>query len=168
MRDNFPEFENRLAAGGPSLLSVTTGAGTPLPAESSSASITDEDDICFRLHYPLPAVLPGPLAIHGNYLRKMDDGHVGKIFVLNADSDQLGQGDFGAEFPDFEVRLPAVTGAPPKPTAAADTAPAPSTGAAPGGVRWGLWAMLGGSALAIVIVAGRGIARQNAERQTRP
>ena len=165
MRDNFSEFEKRLAASAPALLSVTAGAGAALQAESSTAEITDEDDICFRLHYPLPAVLPGPLAIHGNYLRKMDEGHVGKIYVLNANGDQLGQDDFSAEYPDFEVRLPAIAVAPAKPPTAVNTAPTPSIGEAPSGTRWSLWAMLGGGAVVMVLVAWRGIARQNAERK---
>ena len=110
----------------------------------------DEDDVCYRLHYLLPKMLPGPLDIHGNYLHKMDEGHVGKIYVLNAGGDQLGQGEFSADAPDFEVQLPAVAGVPDKPPAAADIALAPSIIAVPSGTRWNLWAMLGGSALAIV------------------
>jgi hypothetical protein len=102
------------------------------------------------------------------YLRKMDEGHVGKIYVLNANGDQLGQDDFSAESPDFEVRLPAIAGAPAKPPAAVDTAPTPSTGEAPSSTHWGLWAMFGGSILVIALVAWRGIARQNVERKTSP
>ena len=168
MRDNFPAFEKRLAANGPALLSVTTGAGTTLKADASTASITDEDDICFRLHYPLPGVLPGPLVIHGNYLSKMEEGHVGKIYVLNTGGDQLGQGDFSAESPDFEAHLPAIAGAPPPPRPAADTAPASSTAPSAQDSHWGLWAMLIGSALIIASVAVRELARQKAERHTNP
>lgn len=166
VRDNFPTFERRLAANGPTLLALTASDGAALQADAAAASLTDEDDICYNLHYPLPGVLPGPLRIRTTYLHKLDEGHLVNIYVLNAANDQLGQGDISAETPDFEVHLPALVGVTPKSPPAAATAP--SIGESTQGSRWGLWAMLGGSALVIAIVAVRGIAVQNAARKTNP
>jgi hypothetical protein len=164
VRENFAEFQQRLAANGPALLVLTDQGQTALAPDASAASITDEDDICYRLHYPLPKALPGSLTIHGNYLARMEDGHVGSIYVLNATDDQLGQGEIGADSPDFEVQLPAVSGIHVEPHVASAAA-AGSTSESPRSSRLGLWAALGAGFLFIVSVAWRGIARGNASRK---
>ena len=166
MRDNFSAYQERLAASGSGLLSLTAGDGSMLKADASSASITDEDDICYTLHYPLPKVLPGSLNIHGNYLDKMDAGHVGSIYMLNGTGDQIAQGDLRVESPDFDANLPAVTAAVGKPQPAARTAAAPATGESEKDPRWGLWTIFGGGVMLIAIIALRGIARRNAGRKT--
>jgi hypothetical protein len=156
-RDNFGDYESRLATIAPTLLLVTQADGTVLTADASSATFTDEGDTCFHLHYPLPAVLPGALAIHGNYLSKMDLDHNGEISVLNAAGEQLGQGTIRDESPDYRVQLPAV-GAPRQPaTVAAAAAPSSSD------FHWGLWAVLGGTVLVISVIALRAMAKANVE-----
>jgi hypothetical protein len=170
LRDNFPTFEQRLATAGPTLLSLTTADGSTLTAEASTASITDEDDICYRLHYPLPKVVPGTpgsLTIHGNYLEKMDAGHVGSIYVLSAANEPLAQGEIRADSPDFQSPLPAVAAPVAQPPPAAQPAPAPSTNAPHGEARWVLWAALACSALLITIAAMRAFIRQNANLKTK-
>ena len=151
VRENFSTFENRLAGYGPALLSLTGGDGATLKVESSAALLTDEDDICYRLHYPLPGGLPGLLNIHGNYLGKMEDGHVGSVYVLNASNDQLGQGDIRADAADFEVDIPAIAAA------------APLNRELPHNSHWSLWAVLGGGLVVIAAVAWQGLARRRRE-----
>jgi hypothetical protein len=166
VRDNFPEFEDRLAANGRSLLTLTAGDGTTLKADASAASITDEDDICYDLHYPLPKALPASLTIRGNYFDRMEVGHVGSIYMSNATGDQIGQGEISAESPDFEVHLPAVSASLVQPHSAADSPASRSSNESSHYIRWGLWAMLGGCVVVIAIAALRSIARQNVVRKT--
>lgn len=170
LRDNFPTFEQRLATAGPALLSLAAADGTTLTAEASTASITDEDDICYRLHYPLPKVMPGmpgSLTIHGNYLEKMDAGHVGSIYVLSATSEPLAQGEIRADSPDFQSPLPAVSAPVAEPRPVAQPARAPSTNAPHGEARWALWATLACGALLIAIAAMRAFIRQNVNLKTK-
>jgi hypothetical protein len=111
-------------------------------------------------------VLPGSLNVHGNYLAKMDDGHVGSIHVLNAANDQIGDGEVSADSPDFEVRLPAISGTLSNgPPAVAAAAPIQKS---TGETKWRLWAMFGGCALVILTLILRGRARQIAEHKSSP
>ena len=59
-RATFPAAEARLAAAAPSFVAVTAGGGGDAPggtlaADASAVTLTDEDDVCLRLHYPAPA-----------------------------------------------------------------------------------------------------------------
>jgi hypothetical protein len=168
MRDSFSTYQERLAVSGSGLLSLTAGDGSELKADASSASITDEDDVCYTLHYPLPKVLPGSLNIHGNYLDKMDAAHVGSIYMQNATGDQIAQGEIRADSPDFEAQLPAVAAAPAKPQPATVAVPAPITSQSPRQSHWGLWTIIGGGVLVVAIIAARGIAMKAVDRKTCP
>lgn len=151
VRDNFPAFQPRLAAAGPGLLLLTTADGKTLMADAASAALTDDDDICYQLHYPLPRTLPGELTLHARYLDKMDEGHVGDIHILNATDDQLALGEVRAETPDFAFKIPAVAAtAPPAP--ATDASPAPTIPKLDPGTSWGPWGFLGGVILVVVIL----------------
>jgi hypothetical protein len=160
VRDNFEDFQKRLSAAGPGLLMLTNGDGTKLKADSSMALLTEDNDICFELHFPLPRELPGLLRLHANYLSKMDEGHVGDIHVLNATDDQLAQGEIRVETPDYEVQLPAVAGVQvtaPASRAVIAAAPAPAEGS-----HGGTWIALGG---ALLVFGGVAIWRIVRERK---
>jgi hypothetical protein len=160
VRDNFGVFQARLAAVGPSLLSVAGEDGATLVADASKASMTDEDDICFSLHYPLPKGALTALKIHGNYLDRMDVGHIGSIYVLNATDDLLGSGEIRADSPDFEVHLQAVSDKG-RGTAALPAAPSvqPVAMAQARTRPWGIWCAAGGALLVIAVLGWRAMAR---------
>jgi hypothetical protein len=156
-RATFPAVEARLAAAAPSFVAVTAGGGGDAPggtlaADASAVTLTDEDDVCLRLHYPAPA--GGRLGVRGGYLKKMDDGHVGMVALLDAQGNVLGQGEIAADAPEFDVFLPAAQAAT-RPVAAAPPVPIPprQESAVHGGRR-GMWwiAMAGGLAVLLAAV----------------
>jgi hypothetical protein len=160
LRENFPDFQQRLANSGSGLMTITAADGTALKVESSVASITDEDDICYRLHYPLPTALPGLVTIHGNYLDKLEDGHVGGVYVLNAAGDQLGQGDIRSDSPDFVVQVPAVAAATTTPPPIASTLPVGSLNEPRHVSTRDFWIVTACGAVALAIIVWTGFFRR--------
>ncbi len=149
--DNFSEYAGRLAEVGTGLLSVSAQDEIGMRADASSASMTEEQDICFSLHYPLPAEGLRELKIHGNYLGKMEEGHMGTAYVLDGGNNLLGGGQIGADTPELdlkfaEVRAVALT----KPAA---TLPANTDVGAVG--QWELWCLFGGGLLALLCAGWR-------------
>jgi hypothetical protein len=171
----FPDFSQRLQAVAPALFDLTAGDGTTLEPDSFSVSLTEQNDACYDLHYPLPAAMPGTLTIHAAYMERMAPGHVGSIYVMNTAGDRFGSGEVTADSMDVQAHLPAALALQEQPPAgpaqavsAPAAAPGPSSGESRQSAPWFLWVLLGGSALLIAAAALRGAARQSAERKASP
>ena len=121
-----PENLSALKSVAPQTFQLTAEDGTLLTPDSASVSVTEENDILFNLHFPLPAAMPGTLKIHATYLTQMAEGHVGNAFVMNAKGDDFGFGEIRPESPDLLAHLPAATALPlpaTPPASATTTAP---------------------------------------------
>jgi hypothetical protein len=163
--DTFDKYSDRLQAAAPDLLTLTGGDGTTLKPDSMAVSMTEEFDVLYNLHYPLPAPLPGVLKIHAGYLTKMVETHVGTFYVMNAAGEQFGWAEVRPDSQDLEVRLPAMNNVSGTQQPASIAAAKPAT-EVHGGERWVLWAMIGGGVAALVLAALRAIARKNKARGT--
>jgi hypothetical protein len=166
--DTFDNFSDRLKAVAPLLYTLTAADGTVLAPDSYTASISDQSDVRFDMHYPLPAKMPGILKIHAAYIDAMVDTHLGSIYVMNAMGDRLGWGEVRVDSEDVIAHLPAVGAlvrAPANPNPVSVPVAIPVTSVSRQRSPWFLWVLLGGSALVSVMVAMRGISRQSAERK---
>jgi len=166
--DTFENFSDRLKSVAPMLYTLTAADGTALAPDSYTASISEQSDVRFDLHYPLPAAMPGTLKIHAAYIDAMVDTHLGSIYVMNAMGDRLGWGEVRADSEDVIAHLPAagaLVRAALNPNAVSVPVAIPETSVPQQRSPWFLWALLGGSALVSVMVAVRGISRQSAERK---
>jgi hypothetical protein len=163
----FADFSDRLQAAGSSLFTLTAADGTPMAPDAVNVSLSEQNDIVYDLHYPLPAALPGVLKIHADYIDRMAEGHLGSIYVLNAVGDRLGFGEVRTGAEDVAAHLPAADSlgraavSPPPPPPPPPAAPAATPGQSSPGAPWFLWAVLGGGLLLIAAAALRGISRKN-------
>jgi hypothetical protein len=176
--NTFPDYSDRLQVVASGLFILSGGDGATLQPDAMTVSMTEQTDVLYNLHFPLPTPMPGVLKIRAAYLDKMVETHIGTIYVMNTVGDEYGRGTVTPDSEEIEVRLPGadalVTARSKAPTGAAGAAAtAPAVGAIPGvaaaqvrsGAPWFLWATVGGTALIIALVAYRGIARQNMDRK---
>jgi len=105
--NNFSDFTDALQACAPELFVVTDGQGAVLKPDAMAVSMTDQSDVLYNLHYPLPAALPGVLNIRATYLDKMVDTHIATTYVMNSAGDQFGWASLGTDSEVMQVRLPA-------------------------------------------------------------
>ena len=162
--DTYDNYSARLQAVAPSLLTLTGGDGTTLKPDATAVTMTEEYDVLFTLHYPLPVPMPGNLRIHPDYLARMIASHVGTFYVVDGFGGTFGWAQMAPDSQDLDVRLPAVTDLG-RARPAASIAATQTVAQSPGGVRWLPWAISGG-ALVLVLLAVRVFARGNKAKGT--
>jgi hypothetical protein len=162
--NTFNDFSDRLQSAGADLFALSATDDTPIKPESVAVNITDQSDVEYTLHFPLPP-LPTTLKIHAAYIEKMVETHVGTLYVMNAIGDKLAVGEVRPDSPDIEAHLPALTPIASAPAPPSPTPSAPAIASRPA-TPWYLWTFLAAGAVAIALVAWRGMTNP-AGRSTR-
>lgn len=105
--ENFGRFHERLKQSALKLFRITAGGGFVTPS-NAEAEFTAENDIEFRIDYP--PVAKGPVRFQAVYLTRMQDGHVGTLYVENSARQDLGWGYLETTAPTLEILLPVNAG----------------------------------------------------------
>ena len=92
-------------------LYVLTAGRKRLVAGKSTAELTDENDVIFKIEYPRPPA--GPLHFHAAFLVVLGEGYGGLIDVSENTDKQIGWEQLSWANPNFEVILPAPAKSPP-------------------------------------------------------
>ena len=124
--DNFETFRARLVAKAAKAFKVTHDGKVLIP-RSTTAGMTDEGDVEFRITYD--PVSGGHLRLEAVFLNDLPDGHVATLLLEDQADNRLGWDELSKDYTVLEADLP---GKPQKPSAgAASSPPSPPARAQP-------------------------------------
>lgn len=104
--DTFTGAAAHLKEHGREFYRITAG-GLRLPPGDVQVSLTMDNDVLFRLHYPPPQM--GPMNFHAIYLEKMPASHIATLYVEDGAGKSLGWDYLDATKPALSLPLPVQT-----------------------------------------------------------
>ena len=101
---DFSAFHARLVAAGPGLFALTA-ATAPLPARTTRARLTEENDVEFTLVFPRPVA--GPLVFRAAFFARLGEGCGGTLDVSDTSGRHLGSAQLSTAQDSLALSLPA-------------------------------------------------------------